>query len=413
MTLRVCHLGKFYPPAPGGVETHVQTLARAQARAGAAVQVVCVNHRDASSTDVTWRPLGATPTRVESDRGVRVVRLGRRASVSRLDMCPSLLATLWRLREERTDIVHVHAPNPTMFLALATLPPFSTLVVTHHSDVVKQRFLGRVFAPVERRVHERTALVLSTSEAYAGGSPVLQGLGAKVRSLPFGVDLGPFVSPSASALAWETRLRSELGGPLWLAVGRLVYYKGLMTAIDALARLPGRLLVVGTGPLEPALKAHAKTRKVAERIEWLGHVDPDKLVGAYRAATALWFPSNARSEGFGLVQVEAMASACPVINTAIPHSGVSWVSRDGESGLTIPVGDHEALAAASRRLLDEPGLRERLGARAVERARTEFDDGAMARRSLELYSMALGRPAPMKAERLDGGPGSSVLEAAG
>ncbi len=171
MTLRVCHLGKFYPPAPGGVETHVQTLARAQARAGAVVQVVCVNHRDASSTDVTWRPLGATPTVVESDRGVRVRRLGRRASVSRLDMCPSLLGTLWKLREERTDIVHVHAPNPTMFLALATLPPFSTLVVTHHSDVVKQRVLGRVFAPVERRVHERTALVLSTARPTPAARP--------------------------------------------------------------------------------------------------------------------------------------------------------------------------------------------------------------------------------------------------
>ena len=319
-----------------------------------------------------------------------------------------------KLREERTDIVHVHAPNPTMFLALATLPPFSTLVVTHHSDVVKQRVLGRVFAPVERRVHERAALVLSDSEAYVGGSSVLRGLGSKVRALPLGLDLAPFVSPNAPALAAEARLRSQLGQPLWLAVGRLVYYKGLMTAIDGLAHLPGRLLVVGTGPLEPALRAHAKTRKVADRIEWLGHVEPDDLVGAYRAATALWFPSNARSEGFGLVQVEAMASGCPVINTAIPHSGVSWVSRDGESGLTIPVGDPKALVAASRRLLDESGLREALSVGAVERARREFDDGAMARRCLELYSTALGRSAPRKGEaRLDGGPGTSALEAAG
>jgi glycosyltransferase involved in cell wall biosynthesis len=301
-----------------------------------------------------------------------------------------------------------------MFLALATLPPFSTLVVTHHSDVVKQRVLGRVFAPVERRVHERAALVLSDSEAYVEGSPVLRGLGSKVRALPLGLDLAPFVSPNASALAAEARLRSQLGQPLWLAVGRLVYYKGLMTAIDALAHLPGRLLVVGTGPLESALRAHAKTRKVADRIEWLGHVEPDDLVGAYRAATALWFPSNARSEGFGLVQVEAMASGCPVINTAIPHSGVSWVSRDGESGLTIPVGDPKALVAASRRLLDEPALREALSAGAAARARREFDDGAMARRSLELYSTVLGRSAPLKAgARLDGGPEGSSLEAAG
>ena len=146
MTLRICHLGKFYPPAPGGVETHVQTLARAQAQLGASVQVICVNHRDASSKDVTWRPLGQTQTVVESDHGVRVKRLGRRASISRLDVCPSLLPALRSLRDEAIDVVHVHAPNPTMFLALASLPSFATLVVTHHSDVVKQRVLGRVFA---------------------------------------------------------------------------------------------------------------------------------------------------------------------------------------------------------------------------------------------------------------------------
>jgi glycosyltransferase involved in cell wall biosynthesis len=400
MNLRVCHLGKFYPPARGGMETHVQTLARAQARAGAKVQVVCVNHQDATSADVTWKLLGATPTVVESDGGVQVTRLGKRATVSRFDVCPSLPATLLKLREEKVDVVHVHAPNPTMFVALATLPAFATLIVTHHSDVVKQRVLGRVFAPVERLVHERTAMVVATSEAYVDGSPVLKGLGPKVAALPFGLDLDPFVHPNEAALAWERRLRAEFGQPLWLAVGRLVYYKGLVTAIDALARLPGRLLVVGTGPLKADLEAHAAKRGVSDRIEWLGHVEQDKLVGAYRAATALWFPSNARSEGFGLVQVEAMASGCPVINTAIPHSGVPWVSRHGETGITIPVGDVRALVTASRRLLDELGLRERFAVVAVERARREFNDVAMARRSFELYEMAIDSGRTSKVHRL-------------
>ena len=62
MSLRICHLGKFYPPAPGGVGSHVQTLARAHARLGATVRVICVNHRDAASADVTWRALASTPS---------------------------------------------------------------------------------------------------------------------------------------------------------------------------------------------------------------------------------------------------------------------------------------------------------------------------------------------------------------
>jgi rhamnosyl/mannosyltransferase len=79
-----------------------------------------------------------------------------------------------------------------------------------------------------------------------------------------------------------------------------------------------------------------------------------------------------------------------VINTAVPHSGVSWVSRDGETGLTIPVGDAAALAAAARRLLEEPGLRDRLAAGAIERTKREFDAEVMAKRSFELYAQAMG-----------------------
>ena len=80
-----------------------------------------------------------------------------------------------------------------------------------------------------------------------------------------------------------------------------------------------------------------------------------------------------------------------MINAAIPHSGVDWVSLDGLTGLTVPVDDPEALAAAARRLLEEPGLRDRLGAAGRERACSEFDHRLMALRSLDLYRKALGK----------------------
>src|SRR6476646_740922 len=78
--LRVCHLGKFYAPASGGIETHLQTLAQAQARLGLTVQVLCVNHMDSERHDVTWRRLAKTATLAERDGDVRLVRIGRWAS---------------------------------------------------------------------------------------------------------------------------------------------------------------------------------------------------------------------------------------------------------------------------------------------------------------------------------------------
>ena len=125
---------------------------------------------------------------------------------------------------------------------------------------------------------------------------------------------------------------------------------------------------------------------VAERVLWCRQLSDEHLIGAYHAATALWFPSNARSEAFGLVQAEALACGCPVLNSAIPGSGVPWVSRHEESGLTVPVNDPAAFAAAARRLLDEPGLRARLAAEGVRQACDRFDHRVVAKRALDLYA---------------------------
>jgi rhamnosyl/mannosyltransferase len=170
-----------------------------------------------------------------------------------------------------------------------------------------------------------------------------------------------------------------------LTVGRLIYYKALDVAFEALQTVSGKLLIVGSGPMEEAWKSKAAEYGVADRVIWLGRASGEMLIGAYLAATAYWFPSNARAEAFGLVQVEAMAAGCPVINTAIPHSGVPWVSLHDVSGLTVPINDATAFATAARRLLEEPGLHERLSAGARARAATEFDQRRMAERCVEIY----------------------------
>lgn len=396
--LRVLHLGKFYPPASGGIESHVQTLARAQAAQGAQVEVLCANHSsDSGNTSHEFH--GRSPTHESWDGLVRVVRLGRRASVARMDVLPELPGVLRRMLERGVDVVHLHTPNPTMLLALDMVPRLPTVFITHHSDVIRQKLAGALFRPFELMLYARANRILSDSEAYVHGSSLLKMFRQKVRALPLGIDLEPYLKPSEDVLRAEARWREEYAGvPLWLMVGRLVYYKGLFTALEALARVPGRLVVVGVGPLEEEGRARAKALGVESRVTWAGYLPPESLMGAFRAATALWFPSNARSEAYGLSQVEAMASGLPVLNTAIPHSGVPWVSKHEETGLTVPVGDSNALARAARRLLETPGLAEQLGRGARARAETEFRDDVMATRCLTLYSEALGRPAPVVAE---------------
>jgi rhamnosyl/mannosyltransferase len=378
--VRVCHLGKYYPPAPGGIETHVRTLARAQADLGAKVEVYCVNHKPG-------------PTAVEDDGPVRVTRVGRAASALKLDFCPELAGALRRVE---ADVLHMQVPNPTMILALLAARPRQPLVVTYQSDVINQKLRAALFRPLERLAYRRVRVILASSPNYAGGSSFLRAYPDRIRVLPLGIDLSPYLNPSAEDRARAVRVRRDhgRGGPLWLCAGRHVYYKGFINAVRALAHVEGRLVMVGDGPNQPGLHAEARRLGLTGRIDFLGKL-PHYLdvVPYYLAADAFWFPSNARSEAFGLVQVEAMAGGCPVVNTAIPHSGVSWVSPHERTGLTVPVNDPEGMASASRRLLAEPGLRDRLAAAARRRAAEEFDHRVMAERSLAVYRSVLTDPA--------------------
>jgi rhamnosyl/mannosyltransferase len=264
-------------------------------------------------------------------------------------------------------------------------------VVTLHSDVVRQKFLRLLQRPFENWVYRRARRILATSPEYPQASSSLQRFQDRVEVVPFGIDLAAFVQPEPAALQYAQELRGKYGQPLWLAVGRMVYYKGLHNAVQALTRVPGRLMIVGNGPLQSKLEQQARELGVAERIIWYDRLSPTELIGAYHAATALWFPSNARSEAFGFVQIEAMASGCPIINSDIPGSGVPWVSRHNESGLTVPVNDWQGLAQAANQLWQDHELRARLGRQARLRAQHEFDVDLMARRTVRVYEHALGR----------------------
>jgi glycosyltransferase involved in cell wall biosynthesis len=137
--------------------------------------------------------------------------------------------------------------------------------------------------------------------------------------------------------------------PRLLCVGRLIPIKGHLVLLRAFAQarreLPSlRLDIAGRGPLEPALRALAKELEVEDAVTFLGYVAP--IQRAIEDAAAVVVPSL--GEGFGMVALEAMERARPVIATEI--GGLGELVEDGETGLLVPPGDADALARAIVRL---------------------------------------------------------------
>ena len=144
-------------------------------------------------------------------------------------------------------------------------------------------------------------------------------------------------------------------------VGRLTRQKALGVAIEAIARVPAaKLVVVGDGPERAELERLAATSNGASRVRFLGLRTRDETLRIVAGAAAGLLSSD--WENLPHSAVEALSVGVPVVSTAV--GGVPEVVTDGENGLLVPPGDPELLAAAVRRILEEPGLRVRLAAAA-------------------------------------------------
>jgi glycosyltransferase involved in cell wall biosynthesis len=362
-TLKVLHVGKFYPPHFGGMESHLQTLCEELSKS---IEVQVLVASDQRRTERS------------TQGGVEVARLATPLMLHGTPIVPLMARAMSRARP---DVVHLHFPNPMAALACLMSRLDVPIVITWHSDVVRQRRAAAVFAPLLSLLLRRCAAIIVGSTAYIETSAVLSARRKLCRVIPFGIRAGDFEHPDATRVA---EVRRRHGERIVLGVGRLIYYKGFENLVRAMVDVRATALIAGEGQLSGALAAEAARLGVADRVVLLGRVNDADLKACYHACGVFALPSVERSEAFGIVQLEAMACGKPVVNTWI-DSAVPHVSLDGVTGLTVPPGDPTALAAALNALLDGPARRAAMGAAGRQRVREEFSAELMARRTLEVY----------------------------
>ncbi len=342
---------------PGGVQEQVLGLARTLRSMGHPTRVL--GPCDGPPPEVGVLSLGSClPTHANG-------------SVAPIAPDPSCaLRTLRALREEGFDVLHLHepcAPGPTMTsLVLASTPTVGTFHAAGGSAAY------RWLRPVTRWLASHLTVRCAVSEDAQAMAQ--RALGGSYHLLFNGIEVERF----AKATPWPSE------GPTILFPSRHEARKGLAVLLDALDHLPAdiRLWVASDGPETARLRQ--RTAGDA-RVEWLGRISEAEKARRLRGADVVCAPSL-HGESFGIVLLEAMAASTPIVASDLP--GYRNVARDGQEAALVAPGDPAALAAAVRRVLDEPDRREALVEAGDARA-AEFSMDHLAERYLDLYETAV------------------------
>lgn len=375
--MNVLHLGKFDGDV-GGIERHVRALLGGLPRDVHAINLVANNHA-ATDEHSNYR----YPT-------VRAASYGVIASVA---LCPSMPALARRLHHQHHfDIVHLHFPDPLGQLTAMSLPRSVRRVISWHSDIVKQRAALALYRPfLNNFVADADAVIGATPQHFASSQQMVAGKPGQVRAvIPYGFDPAALQWTDAARSRRQQLEQSRGTRPIVFTVGRHVYYKGFEFLIRSMQHVDAELWIGGRGPLTDSLRQIAHGAGVADRVRFVGFIPDDELVAYYDACDIFCMPSIERAEQFGLVQLEAMHCAKPVVATRL-GTGVEFVTIDGETGLSVPPKDEAVLARALNTLLADASLRARLGAAGRRRVEQTFSVSQMVDSTVALYNQVLAR----------------------
>ncbi|WP_030616100.1 glycosyltransferase family 4 protein [Streptomyces sclerotialus] len=332
---------------PGGVQFHIRDLAEHLIRLGHEVSVL------APADDETPLP----PYVVSAGRAVPVPYNG---SVARLNFGFLSAARVRRwLHDGAFEVIHIHEPASPSLGLLACWAAQGPIVATFHTSNPRSRAMIAAY-PILQPALEKISARIAVSE-YARRT-LVEHLGGDAVVIPNGVDVG-FFARAEPKKEWQGRTIGFIGRIDEPRKGLPVLMKALP---EILAEVPdARLLVAGRGDEKEAVAD--LPAEFRDRVEFLGMVSDEDKARLLRSVD-LYVAPNTGGESFGIILVEAMSAAAPVLASDL--DAFAQVLDQGEAGELFANEDASALAAAAIRLLRDPSrlaeLRER-GSRHVRR----------------------------------------------
>lgn len=302
------------------------------------------------------------------------------------------VSSLWRLRQwmpsnvHRYQVINTHSSTDSWLVAVAglTLSNFPPVVRTRHvsTAVNRSRSTRWLYQTVTRHI-------VTTGEALRRQLHCDNGFALEtMTSVPTGVDLQQFF-PRDRAECRRSLGLNEQDNYIGI-VATLRDWKGHVYLFDAVSQLPAslshwKLLVIGDGPYEPALRAKVAQLGLIERVRFVGR---QENVADWMNAVDLFVLPSYGDEGVPQSIVQAMACSLPVIST--PIGSIAEAVVDAETGCLVAPRDSAALARAIADLAQQPARRAEYGKAGLARAREKFDIERMLDRMEEVFYMVAG-----------------------
>ncbi len=295
---------------------------------------------------------------------------------------------LWLCWTRKYDLIHLNFPDPLAMLAAFFLPRKIPVVVTWHSDVIRQKIFLPFYLPVLKLFMKRVARVIVATPYHLPSCPQLQmqdQIEKKIEVIPFGID------PKLWQIDDEIKKRAEqvrqqyVGRFLLFSFGRHVPYKGFIYLLEAMKDLPQAVLLLGgEGPLTHEFQKFIEDNKLQSRVSLIGLLSMSQLKMYLKACDLFCFPSIDRTEAFGYTQVEAMLCGKPVLSTNLGN-GVNYVNLDQVTGRVVEPLSPQQLKEAILSLQQQPAQLQKYADAAHQRAMKEFNVLVMGARTLQFF----------------------------
>jgi len=371
--MKVLQLGKYYPPDIGGIEYFMYDLTEELNKNGIQCDVLCSNSKNEFS--------------IETMNDYRVYRTKNYGKIASTAISPQMIFQLKKIIRNY-NIMHIHFPDPMAIIALMIAYNEKIKIIVHwHSDIIKQKHLKKMFLPFQNWLLTKADVIIATSPNYIESSEDLKNYKNKCIAIPSGLNPNRLKVNEEVFIQLKNLYKNK---KIIYSFGRMTEYKGFDYLINSANYFSDEyIILIAGGGNNIKYKEMIKTQNLEKKVKLLGRIKDDEVGAYYKLCDLFVLPSITRNEAFGLVQCEAMYFGKPIVSTNIEGSGVSYVNKNNETGLVIPIRNSKAIYEACIKLINNDELYKKFSFNAKLRFDKMFHINSITKNIIKIYKEVL------------------------